>query len=120
MLTNLQILEQTISDLKIRYNITATELANLKLKLAQDDRDQQITNLEHELAQARHRGDDLATRFDELNIIKTNLTEQVAQLTAQNERLTAENKELHDKNALAISRAEVIQTWLSKIDHQHS
>lgn len=112
MLTQLQLLEQTVSELKARYNITATELANLKHKLAHDDSPNQISQLQLKISQIKDENSSLHARVKEL------LSAQ-DELGQDNERLTKENNELNQKNALAISRAEVIQTWLSKIDNQN-
>ena len=112
MLTQLQLLEQTITELKARYNITATELANLKHKLAHDDSPRQIS-------QSKDENNALHARIKELLSAQDELDKRLDELSQDNERLAKQNKDLAEKNALAISRAEVIQTWLSKIDNQN-
>lgn len=119
MLTQLQQLEKTVTELKARYNITATELANLKHKLANDDSPQQISQLQHEVSQSSQENEVLRARIKELLAAQNDLDKQLNELSQENESLTKKNNELSEKNALAISRAEVIQTWLSKIDNQN-
>jgi hypothetical protein len=119
MLTQLQLLEQTVSELKARYNITATELANLKHKLAHDDSPNQISQLQLKISQIKDENNSLHARVKELLSAQDELNSRLDDLGQDNERLTKENNELTQKNALAISRAEVIQTWLSKIDNQN-
>lgn len=118
MLTQLQLLEQTIAELKARYNITATELANLKHKMAHDDTPRQISQLQLNLDHSRDENQALHARIKELLEVRDELDKRLDELTTQNAELTAQNRELAEKNALAISRAEVIQTWLTKIDNQ--
>ncbi|OPH34343.1 hypothetical protein [Moraxella equi] len=119
MLTQLQLLEQTITELKARYNITATELANLKHKLAHDDSPRQISQLQLEISQSKDENNALHARIKELLSAQDELDKRLDELSQDNERLAKQNKDLTEKNALAISRAEVIQTWLSKIDNQN-
>lgn len=119
MIAQLQLLEQTILELKARYNITATELANLKHKLAHDDTPRQISDLKAQLSQAKTDNDALTSQIDELNKAKSSLEKQVAELYTKTQELSKHNQELTDKNALAISRAEIIQEWLTKIDNQN-
>lgn len=119
MLTELQQLEQTIAEIKTRYHITATELANLKHKVANDDRDRQISDLMQKLERSQQENQTLNTRVQELSDSRHALEGQIETLYEQNQQLLAQNDELAKKNALAISRAEVIQEWLTKIDNQH-
>lgn len=119
MLTQLQHLEQVISDLKARYNITATELANLKHKVANDDSPRQISQLQNELSRNQEENNALHARIKELLNAQDELDKRLDELSEENQRLSQANNELTEKNALAISRAEVIQTWLSKIDNQN-
>lgn len=140
MIDQLQLLEQTILELKARYNVTATELVNLKHKLAHDDAPRQITELQSQLDRANthnshlNREIDELTKtkdreiseltkakdleIDELTRTKESLNAQIEKLHQQNQELLKQNQELNEKNALAISRAEVIQEWLTKIDNQ--
>lgn len=117
MLTQLQLLEQTITELKAHYNITATELANFKHKLAQDDSPRQISQLQLEISKSKDENNALHARIKELLSAQDELDKRLDELSQANERLAKQNNELAEKNALAISRAEVIQTWLSKIDN---
>lgn len=118
MLTQLQILEQTITELKARYNITATELANLKYKMAHDDTPRQLGQLQLELSHSRDENAALHARIKELLVDRDELDKRLEALSQENENLAQQNGELAEKNALAISRAEVIQAWLTKIDNQ--
>lgn len=117
MLTQLQILEQTVLQIKNRYNITATELANLQQKIAQDTSGAQIDTLQQNLELANAQIDSLNTKIDELSMLNQQLTEQLANLNEQHQELVQKNQDLTDKNSLAISRVEIIQQWLNKIDN---
>lgn len=119
MLTELQALEQTILEMKKQYTITATELANLKHKLANDTSSATITALQTELDQTTQFLKDQTERAYDLEQSRNALQAQIEELITQNQALTAHNQELKDKNTLAISRAEIIQEWLTKIDNQY-
>lgn len=118
MIDQLQLLEQTILELKARYNVTATELVNLKHKMAHDDAPRQITELQEQVDRLTTHNTSLNRELDELTKTKQLLNEQLDELREQNQELTRLNQELKEKNDLAISRAEVIQEWLTKIDNQ--
>lgn len=118
MIDQLQLLEQTILELKARYNVTATELVNLKHKLAHDDTPRQITELQEQVDRLNAHNSNLNRELDELGKAKEGLNKQLEELQKQNQELITQNKELSEKNELAISRAEVIQEWLTKIDNQ--
>lgn len=120
MLNQLQQLEQSVAELKARYNITATELANLKHKMAHDDTPRQIGQLQHDLNHSRDENHALHMRIKELLSARDELDKRLDELSLQNAELVKQNNELAEKNALAISRAEVIQTWLTKIDTQNT
>lgn len=109
MITQLKLLEQAIGELKNRYHITATELVSLKSKVAQDTSAHQLDTVQAELKSAKEA---VAT----LTTANTNLEREIAALHEQNQALLTQNTELMEKNSLAISRAEVIQNWLAKID----
>lgn len=109
MITQLKLLEQTIAELKERYHITATELISLKNKVSQDTTAHQLHTLQAELKTAKEA---IAT----LTAANTNLEKENTELHEQNQALLIQNTELTEKNSLAISRAEVIQNWLAKID----
>lgn len=119
MLTQLQILEQTVLQIKNRYNITATELANLQQRIAQDTSGAQIDTLQQNLELANAQIDSLNAKIDELSMLNQQLTEQLANLNEQHQELVQKNQDLTDKNSLAISRVEIIQQWLNKIDNQN-
>ena len=51
-----------------------------------------------------------------LTTANANLEREIADLHEQNQALLIQNTDLTEKNSLAISRAEVIQNWLAKID----
>lgn len=118
MIDQLQLLEQTILELKARYNVTATELVNLKHKMAHDDTPRQITELQEQVDRLNIHNASLNRELDEMVKAKETLNVQLEELRQQNQELSDKNKELSEKNALAISRAEVIQEWLTKIDNQ--
>ncbi|WFF38978.1 hypothetical protein LU290_01715 [Moraxella nasibovis] len=119
MLSQLQALEHTILEMKKQYNVTATELANLKHKLANDDSPTLIQNLQGSLNQTAQKLQEQSERADALEQSRNALQAQIETLIEQNQALSAHNQELKDKNALAISRAETIQDWLTKIDNPH-
>ncbi|WP_066804900.1 hypothetical protein [Moraxella oblonga] len=118
MIDQLQLLEQTILELKARYNVTATELVNLKHKLAHDDAPRQISELQEQVDRLTAHNSSLNRELDELTKTKELLNTQIDNLYQQNKELTEKNQELTEKNELAISRAEIIQEWLTKIDNQ--
>ncbi|OOR92827.1 hypothetical protein B0181_01460 [Moraxella caviae] len=118
MLNQLQTLEQTVLELKKQHNYTATELANLKHKMANDDSPHIITDLQNRLAQATQDLNAQAKQSEQLEQSRNALQAQIETLIEENQSLIKQNQELKDKNALAISRAEIIQEWLSKIDKQ--
>lgn len=109
MITQLQLLEQTVVELKERYHITATELVSLKNKISQDSTPQKLTTAQANLTQAN---DTIAT----LQATNRDLEAQLAELYEKNQRLSAQNQELVQKNNLAMSRAQLVQDWLAKID----
>lgn len=109
MITQLKLLEQAVSELKERYHITATELINLKNKVAQDTTADELSVLQTQLKTAKEA---VAT----LTTANANLEREIADLHEQNQALLIQNTDLTEKNSLAISRAEVIQNWLAKID----
>lgn len=109
MITQLKLLEQAISELKERYHITASELVSLKNKIAQDTTANELSTLQAELKNAKEA---VAT----LTTANANLENEIAELQEQNQALLIQNTDLTEKNSLAISRAEVIQAWLAKID----
>lgn len=109
MITQLALLEQAVNELKERYHITASELVSLKNKISQDNSAQQLTALQTEL---QHANDTINT----LTHTNSDLEIRLNKLYEQNQALIAQNQELTEKNTLAISRAEVIQNWLVKID----
>ncbi|MFL1732065.1 hypothetical protein [Moraxella oculi] len=119
MLSQLQALEHTILEMKKQYTVTATELANLKHKLANDDKPTIIHNLQSTLEKTTQQLKDQTERADSLEKSRNALQAQIETLIEQNQALKAHNKELKDKNTLAISRAEIVQEWLTKIDSQH-
>lgn len=119
MLAQLQALEQTIIAMKKQYAVTATELANLKQRIANDDSARQIETLQAKLNQALVDIDHHNNRVDDLQQTQNALEQQVDELYQANQALITQNQDLKDKNALAISRAEVIRDWLSKIDRSN-
>ncbi|VEG12171.1 hypothetical protein [Moraxella cuniculi] len=119
MLAQLQALEQTIIAMKKQYTVTATELANLKQRIANDDTPQKIEALQNKLNQALLDIDTYHEQIDQLQQNRQTLEQQVNELHQANQELISQNQDLKDKNALAISRAEVIRDWLSKIDHSN-
>ena len=116
MLAQLQALEQTIIAMNKQYAVTATELANLKQRVANDDSPKQINALQTKLNQALLDIETYHDRIDSMQQTQIALEQQVEDLYQQNQTLISQNQDLKDKNALAISRAEVIRDWLSKID----
>lgn len=118
-IAQLQQLEQSVAELKARYTITATELANLKRKMAHDSAPSQISQLQLDLNRSHDENQALHSRIKELLTARDELDKRLEELSACNEKLTEQNKELAEKNALAISHAEVIQKWLNNIDNQH-
>ncbi len=119
MLAQLQALEQTIIAMKKQYAVTATELANLKQRLANDDSPQQIINLQQQLNKANQEIDSYCEQVDSLEHSRNALQKQVEDLYQANQALVQQNQDHKDKNALAISRAEVIRDWLGKIDRSN-
>ncbi|WP_323841240.1 MULTISPECIES: hypothetical protein [unclassified Moraxella] len=117
MLSQLQTLEQNILEIKKQHNVTATELANLKHKLANDDSPAIIHNLQLNLDKAEQDLKEQTKRADGLEQSRNALQAQIEELIEKNQTLLAHNQELKDKNKLAISRAEIIQEWLAKIDN---
>lgn len=109
MITQLQLLEQALNELKERYHITATELLSLKNKMSHDTSAQDVSVLQSELQTAKD-------TIEHLTQTNTSLETQLADLYEQNQTLLIQNQELTEKNSLAISRAEVIQNWLAQID----
>lgn len=118
MLAQLQVLEQTILAMKKQYTVTATELANLKQKVANDNLPQQLVALQKQLNQANTELDSYHEQVRELEESRNILQKQIEDLYEANQSLIQQNQDLKDKNALAISRAEVIRDWLGKIDRQ--
>lgn len=116
MLTQLQALEQTIVEMKKQHTVTATELANLKHKLANDTKPALISDLQLRLEKTSQELEQQTERGNALEQSRNALQAQIESLIEQNQALNAYNQELKDKNALAISRAEIIQEWLTKID----
>lgn len=110
MIAQLKLLEQTFVELKERYHITATELVSLKNKISQDTTAQQLSVLQDTL-------NAVTKQLTDLQADNRLLEEKLTELYEQNESLVAQNKELAEKNVLAISRAQVIQEWLAKIDN---
>lgn len=117
MLHQLQMLEQTILEVKSRYNIVATELANLRLK-NHDDSTHQVSQLQASLNQSTQEIEGLLATINELSASKAHLEAQIVELTTQNQLLIKENQELNDKHAVALERTKALQEWLSKIDNQ--
>lgn len=117
MLAQLQLLEQNIVELKDRYHITATELINLKNRLASDTTSDEINKLQTELATARKALETSNESVETLERTNVALEKQINELCEQNRQLSIKNQELENKTALAISRAEVIQNWLTNIDN---
>lgn len=118
MITQLQALEQTIVAMKKKYAVTATELANLKQKVANDNNPQLISKLQAQLDTANQ---DLSTHLAQISELQTSrdaLQSQIEQLVEQNQQLSEQNQDLKEKNELAIARAEIIRNWLAQIDHQ--
>lgn len=119
MLTELQSLEQTILEMKKQYHVTATELANLKHKLANDNSHAIINDLQTRLDKTSQELKTQSERADALEQSRNTLQDQIEDLVAQNQTLKAQNQEYKDKHALAISNAKTVQDWLIKIDQQH-
>lgn len=119
-IAQLQQLEQSVAELKARYTVTATELANLKRKMAHDTTPNQISQLQLDLSRSHDENQALHSRIKELLSARDELDKRLEEMSLHNEQLAKQNQELTEKNALAISRAEVIQTWLSKIDNQQT
>ena len=117
MLAQLQLLEQTISELKDRYHITATELVNLKHRMESDTTGDDLGRLQAKLDISQKDLTALTETLNEVNRANADLEKQINELCEQNSQLTAKNKELENKNALAVGHAEVIQDWLTKIDN---
>ncbi|STZ31344.1 hypothetical protein [Moraxella ovis] len=106
MISQLQALEQTILDMKKQYNVTATELANLKHKLANDTSPAIISDLQLRLEKTTQELHSQTDRANSLEQSRNALQAQIEELVEQNQSLNTHNQELKDKNALAISRAE--------------
>ncbi|MFC0820275.1 hypothetical protein [Moraxella marmotae] len=119
MLAQLQALEQTIIAMKKQYAVTATELANLKQRIANDDSPQQINALQAKLSQAMLDADNYHQKIDSLEQTRSSLEDQISDLYQANQALIAENEDLKEKNAKAVARVETIRDWLSKIDYSN-
>lgn len=119
MISQLQALEQTILEMKKQYTVTATELANLKHKLANDTSPAIISDLQVRLEKTTQELRLQNERTNSLEHSCSALQAQIEILAEQNQSLTTHNQELKDKNALAISRAEIIQEWLTRIDNPY-
>lgn len=115
MLHQLQLLEQVIYDIKNRHNIVATELANLKRQTQSGNTHQ----LQVELNQSHQEISELLATINELSADKAQLEAQVVELTTQNQLLAKENQQLIDKQAIAITRTQALEAWLTKIDNQN-
>lgn len=116
MLTQLQDLEQAILAMKKQYAVTATELANLKQKVANDTNPQLINQLQTRLTQADQDIESYQDQIHQLEQSRQALQKQVEDLYEDNQSLKKQNEDLKTKNALAISRAEIIRNWLAQID----
>lgn len=117
MISQLQLLETTILELKERYHITATELVSLKNKLAQDNTAGQLLKLNERLEDAGKQIIDLNKQLDDLMNEKNQLADQILALKEENSQLSTKNQELANKHTLAVQRVEVITNWLTKIDN---
>lgn len=119
MLTQLQALEQTILAMKKQYAVTATELANLKQKVANDSNPRLINELQGRLQQVEQENLDHKQQLQDLEQSRQALQKQVEDLYEANQNLLQQNQDLKAKNELAISRAEIIRNWLAQIDNQN-
>ena len=117
MISQLQLLEATILEFKERYHITATELASLKNKLAQDNTTGQLLTLSKNLDSANEEIATLTQKINELTDEKNQLTNKITTLEEQNTQLHNQKCELALKQKLAVERVEVITNWLTKIDN---
>lgn len=117
MLEQLQTLQHTVSEIKSRYNITATELANLKLR-TNDNGAQQINQLQSELRKANQEIANLLNSVNELSSSKAHLEAQMVELSTQNQLLEKENQALNDKLATALEHTQTLKKWLTSIDEQ--
>lgn len=120
MLDQLQALEQLLMQIKNQHNITTAELASIKHQMAQDDHIQQIQRLQENLNLANEEIGTLTAKANELTEFNSHLENQISQLNEKNQLLTEKNKEILDKYSLVVSRVDIIQEWLNKIDHQNA
>lgn len=118
MIDKLRLLEQKIADLTTQYNVVATELANLKNKPNNDDK------YEYAIKQLTAQFEQSQSELLALQNTQKQAREKIDQLAQENSKfigelsvLREENHSLKEKNRIAIERAELIQSWLSNIDH---
>lgn len=118
MIDKLRLLEQKIADLTTQYNVVATELANLKNKPNNDDK------YEYAIKQLTAQFEQSQSELLALQNTQKQAREKIDQLAQENSKfvgelsvLREENHSLKEKNRIAIERAELIQNWLSNIDH---
>ncbi|UNU73732.1 hypothetical protein LU293_02140 [Moraxella nasovis] len=116
MIDKLKDLEQAVHELTQKYNNAQAELSKLRHAIAHDDKPQQIANLQSELNSTKADAKQKTVQIEQLEQSRTALQSQIESLVEQNHTLSEKNQELKNKNNLAISRAEVIQDWLAKID----
>lgn len=118
MLNKLQQLEQKVLEITKRYNVVATELANLKNKPNNDAKNEAIIrDLSQQLTQSQSELGNLKATYQTAHARLDELTASYNELSQTNARLSQENHALKEKNRLAIERAEQIQQWLYNIDN---
>lgn len=118
MIDKLRFLEQKVSEITTRYNVTATELANLQKKPNNDAKyEHAISQLSAQLEETQHELTTLKTTHQATRDKMETITKENDTLADQIQSLQQENRELKEKNRIAIERAELIQKWLSNIDN---
>lgn len=118
MIDKLRTLEETVLNMTKRYNVVATELANLKNKVKEiPEQERLIEELKDKIAKTSDALKNAHSQQKHLQEKLNALGRQSDLLHEENRLLTDENTELKTKNRLAIERAELIQTWLYNIDN---
>lgn len=118
MIEKLRLLEQKIAELSNQYNVVATELANLKNKPNNDAKyEYAINQLNAQYEQSQSELLALQNTHKQAREKLETLTQENTKYAGELSLLREENHNLREKNRLAIERAELIQNWLSNIDH---
>lgn len=118
MIDKLRTLEEVVLHMTKRYNVVATELANLKNKIKEiPDHERTIEEMNAKIDEANTALKNAQNQQKQLQEKLNALGRQSDLLHEENRLLASENSELKDKNRLAIERAELIQEWLYNIDN---